>query len=96
MKKLLSLCLICIIISTVSYSYPQKVHQHIVTQAEALLEMEFPYINFSLFNSYIGNEDNYGNFDFVGNQAVCESDWRQPYINAGAWREDSSNPYFMD
>jgi len=96
MKKMISLCLIGLTISTVLYGYPQKVHQHIVTQAKTLLALEYPHINFSTFNSYIGTEIDYGNFNFYTNSAICESDWRYPYINAGVWREDSSNPYFTD
>ena len=96
MKKLMSLLLTGIAITNMVSGYPQKVHQHIVTQAKGLLVLEYPHINFSTFNSYIGPEINYGNFNFIGNSAVCESDWRDPYINAGAWREDSSNPYFTD
>ena len=96
MKKMTSLCLIGLAISTVLSGYPQRVHQHIVTQAKNLLILEFSHINFSTFSTYVGNENEYGDFSWEGNEPVCSEDWRNPYINAGVWREDCSNPYFTD
>ena len=46
MKKLMSLLLTGITITNMVSGYPQKVHQHIVTQAKGLLVLEYPHINF--------------------------------------------------